>query len=803
MSNIELLKQDMRSNGIEPPANFNVDGKYHRFDVNNDKSGSNNGSYRLFNNNGLLAGSYCCWKRGIFMKWSSKSPQSMTTKEKADFKEIMQQHDKKQELLSAKCREKAATLWDDASKDGIDEHSYTVRKGIKPVNARTDKDDNLIIPIRDINGEFHGVQYIGPDGDKRTLFGTKKQGNFARLGKITDEASVIIICEGWATGCSLRQATKLTIIVAFDCNNLKPVAEVWRAELPEIVIIIAGDDDHATDGNPGKTKAIEAAKAVKGVTAFPKFKDATGRTDFNDMHIEQGLDAVKELVIEASTKDPDDIDDETWPEPILFGNLETPKIPYSVLPEPLAGYCKAVTKQTQTPPGLSIMTGLSIVATCLQKRFEVSPYEDGYTEPVNIMTVVALDPASRKTAVKNALLEPLTMWETEQAEALKEQAAKVCHERDMLKKSIESIKTRESKADTSEDDRRAALQEIQTLEESMPDEIVMPHLWTDDVTTERLQNLMMENGERIAILSDEGGIFEVIAGLYSGGKININVILQSHAGSPVRVQRQGRSVNMLKPALTFGLTVQPDIIIDLASGNKARFRGNGMLARLLYCIPKSTVGRRDVTKRRSVPESIKTEYHKMISRLLSIKPKFDDLGNEQPRILTLEPEALKIWQKFSQGIESKQGQDGEFHSMQDWTGKLPGAALRIAGLCHIVEHGRKEPCINKTTMGRALELANLLIAHAKVAFGLMGSDPTVSDAKIVLQWIIRNNIDRIRRGDLHRALHGRFQRVDRLISALKVLQERHIISDEQKKYTGRRPEIVYEVNPLVLKGGKG
>jgi putative DNA primase/helicase len=81
---------------------------------------------------------------------------------------------------------------------------------------------------------------------------------------------------------------------------------------------------------------------------------------------------------------------------------------------------------------------------------------------------------------------------------------------------------------------------------------------------------------------------------------------------------------MQKPALTFGLAVQPEIISDLASGNKARFRGNGMLARLLYCLPQSTVGSRDVTKRRSVPEKIKRDYHDLIFRLLAITPLSDE-----------------------------------------------------------------------------------------------------------------------------------------------------------------------------------
>jgi putative DNA primase/helicase len=797
MHNTELFKQDMRNNGIEPPSTISPGGKKHRFRVNDDKSGSRNGWYKFYGD----AGSYGCYKRGIVQKWSCKNRQTMTT---AEIEEKKRQHVDEQECHHSECRKKAISIWKRATKEGIADHPYSVHKEIKPLNVRIGKNDNLIIPIHDMDKKLHGLQFIKPDGDKKFMAGAAMKGNFFLLGKEPEEANALIICEGWATGCSLRQATKLPVVVAFNAGNLKPVAEVWRAELPEMKIVIAGDDDHATDGNPGKTKAIEAARAVNGITVFPEFEDAAENTDFNDMHQEQGLDEVKKLVLEACSKDPEDFDDDTWPEPILFGAFDTPKITSNLLPEPLAGFSKAVTNFTQTPSGLPVMMALATASTCLQKLFEVSPYGDNYREPVNIMSVVALDPATRKTAVKNAMTEPLTSWEMEQADALKEPAAKVHHEREIITKSIESIKSSVSKANSTDEERQDALAEIKRLEDSMPDEIIMPQLWTDDVTPERLQNLMLENGERMAVLSDEGGVFEVFAGLYSGGNSNINVVLQSHAGSPVRVQRQGRSVKMNKPALTFGLTVQPDIVIKLASGNKSGFRGNGFLARLLYCIPKSTVGSRDVTKRSPIPESIRTKYHNKIKRLLSIKPKFDEFGNEKPRILTLDSEALKSWQEFSQYVESKQGKYGEFHSIQDWTGKLPGAALRIAGLCHVVEYGSKSTCIDNVTIERAIKLANLLIPHAKAAFGMMGGDPAVNDAKEVLHWIVvKNGCDTFLRSNLQKALHGRFPRIDRLKSALKVLQERHIISDEKQRYTGRRPEITYDVNPSILKGGKG
>ena len=806
MHKSELFRNDMRSNGFDPSGTICEDGKSHRFNVSGDKPDSENGYY-LYSDYGTGAvGTYGSLKTGVRVKWSSKGQDKMSVKEKTAFQDIQRQHDVEHESLHAEYRQKAASAWKRATTDGIVDHPYSVLNELKPFNVRIDEYNNLLIPIRDMDSTLHGLQYIKPDGVKKFMLGTSVTGNFFLLGKNAEEADAVIICEDYATGSSLRLATKLPVVIAFNAQNLKPVAEVWRAKLPETKIVIAGNDDHASDWNLGRTKAIEAARAVNGIPVFPEFEDNAGNTDFNDMFQVQGIDAVKKLVLDACAKDPENIDDDIWLEPILFGSIDTPDIPSSLLPEELGNFCEALTEHTQTASALSVMMVLAVVATCLQKRFEVAPYGDSdpYTEPVNIMSVTAVDSGTRKTAIVSAATKPLLDWEETQEKELKDKAVEVQHKRDMLKKSIKAIKAKFSKPGTTDKEWIDASKEIKLLEQAMPEEIILPKLWVDDVTVEKLGMMLAEHGERMSVISDEGGFFEVISGLYKGGNTNINAVLQSHAGSSVRVQRMGRAVTLTKPALTLGLAVQPEIVASLATGKKAGFRNNGMLARLLFCIPESIVGSRDVTERKPMPKSVTEMYHETIHRLLAIKPLKDDFGKERPRILTLAPDALERWQKFSQSIENKQGTFGEYYSIRDWTCKLPGAVLRIAGSCHVVEYGtgKNNRTINKVTINRAIKLAKLLIIHAKVAFGMMGCDQAISDAKVVLHWIVsKSGKATFHRSNLQSDLHGRFPRLDRLKVALKVLEERHIISCEKERHTGSRPIIYYNVNPSVLKGG--
>lgn len=792
---IEFIKVIKNTTGFAPSLAEITPGKIVRF-ATSDRHGDKSGWCKLFPDG--QGGIFGDWRHDISESWQAHEPR--TPEERTVFIEHVRKAREEaaqiEKALRVECSSKSAELWQLGQNVDV-KHLYIAAKQIKPFGAKQLK-NSLLVPVRDDAGNLHGLQFIQADGSKRFKSGTAVSGCYCSIGKPNGK---LLIAEGWATACTLHESTGYAVAVAFNAGNLKPVAEALRAKLPDATLIICADDDHNTEGNPGLTKASEAAKAVGGLLAIPVFKAPEGKTDFNDLHVAEGLERVKEIIEAAQWPAPiivENVIADTWPEPVLFGEVETPEISSSLLPGYLGEYCHAVTRATQTPSGLAVMLALSAVAGCLQKRFEVAPYGDNYTEPLNLWTVTALESGNRKTAVKDAMTIPLITWENEQAELHKDEIKEVKYKRDINQRRIEQLKQHAARPETESTDREAYLREILEIDNSTPDELHVPRLWADDVTPERLQCLLADHNERMALLSDEGGIFEIMAGLYSGGKANLNVFLQGHAGSPVRVDRQGRTVTLQKPALTFGLAVQPDIIADLSQGHKSRFRSNGTLARFLYCIPKSTIGNRDVRQRIIIPESVKTKYCQGILSLLNIEPVFDEQGYERARILTLAPDALQQWETFSQWIESNLGENGDFYNFQDWSSKLPGAALRIAGLFHVIEYGTSSHTIGPQTMERSLDLCELLTGHARAAFDLMGEDSANIDAKHVYEWIVRRNLPVFRQNEAYRE-NRRFRSIERLQKALKVLAGRHIISDPVRRETGGRPSIWHDVNPDILK----
>jgi hypothetical protein len=484
------------------------------------------------------------------------------------------------------------------------------------------------------------------------------------------------------------------------------------------------------------------------------------------------------------------VDDPEWPDPMLPGSIRVPDLRAVTLPCWVGDMAQAVADSTQTPEGMATMLALAVLATCLQRQFEVAPYgdDDDYTEPLALWALVAMQSGSRKSAVINALAGPLLRWEKLERDRRRPEVARVGAARAVAKKRIEKLVKDAANADNDEA-RQRLREEVSQEEQDMPAEIYPPKLFTGDTTAETLQTLMVKQGERMAVLTDEAGIFLVMAGLYSGGNASLDVFLQGHAGSPVRVDRADREAYLERPALSFGLALQPGVLADVASGR--RFRDSGLLARFLYAIPESNVGRRDVRRRVAIPEPVRLAYEAGIFGLLEGRP----LVPGKPKVLPFTDPAREAWLVFAEEIEAGQGDGGKFEAILDWTSKLPGAAARVAGLLELAEVGLRADYISQAAVERAVNLCRLLIPHAHEAFGLLGADTVEADASAILRWAKANRFPSFKRSTCQKAMEGRFRSVDRLIKAAERLAQRDILREFKETKRGAPPSVWYRINP--------
>ena len=525
-------------------------------------------------------------------------------------------------------------------------------------------------------------------------------------------------------------------------------------------------------------------------------------TDMNDLALAAGHEAVRKSLAAATPAAPVD-DGAHWDAPLLFNQIETPEPPTDLLPGVFGDYAKGLSDALQTPPTMAVLFTLAVLSLALQRKFKVSPFGDDYTEPVCVWVVILADSGERKSALIQRLLKPVLLKEAKLAESMRSEIV----ERETLRK-IAQRRTEKLQADAAKEDspvrRGEIVREITELAEQTPDELRPPRFFTGDVTPERLQAMLVEHNGRMAVMSDEGGIFAVLAGLYSGGEAVVDVALQAYSGSSVRVDRGSRTAVIDRPALTFGLGMQPGLLGDMAPAAKRKFRSSGTFARFFFGLPATRIGKRDMGQRVTIPVDLEARYRGEVLRLLEIEARIDVAeGEDDEHILLLSDSARELWVRFAQKIENEQAEGGPLESMRDWCAKLPGGALRVAGLFYVAGHGGPDEAINEDTMKRAVGLCLRLIRHAQAVFDLIGADPATDDARVCWRWIERKGESEFLRSDLHRAHHTRFDKIDRLIVALETLKTRNLITGPHKgTATGGRPPIYYLVNPLAMKGAK-
>lgn len=296
---INEFRAAMADAGLRMSDEISADGKLHRFHVNGDTKGKENGWYVL-HMDGLPAGSFGSWKTGIKEKWCAKSSNELTPIERKELNkkvaEQKRQRDDEQQRVYKEAAERAQSIWDSAA--AVTEHDYLRRKGIRPLGVRVSR-DKLVVPLRSADGSIRSLQFIDADGSKRFLSGGLVDGCYTALKG--DSTDTICICEGYATGVTIYDATKYSVVVAFNAGNLKAVALEIRKKYSDATIIVCADNDKWTDGNPGLTKATEAASAVDGLLAVaPAWEASDGnKTDFNDLAQLEDLERVKEIIDSA------------------------------------------------------------------------------------------------------------------------------------------------------------------------------------------------------------------------------------------------------------------------------------------------------------------------------------------------------------------------------------------------------------------------------------------------------------------------------------------------------------------------
>lgn len=319
-----------------------LDGKIKRVGT-TDKPKSKNGWYigwsKLINGKDYICCSIGDWTLSNEALTNYKSWQDddngLSNDDLAELKKHQAELQKKAEVEKAKRHKEAAK---NASQQWLGlfatgNSAYLLAKQVKGYGIKYGQDDKegdfIAIPIRDHDNNIKGLQCIydkplsyDPDRNKTFTAGVEKKGNFHVIGELSPFMP-LCFAEGYATAASVYEATGYAVVVCFDAGNIAPVVASWRVKYPQQQFIICADNDQWKQSNTGIDKATKAAKAHNCYLAIPEFKDTKKKgwlvhglgfmcfselklsdikpTDFNDLHLLAGLNAVKTAINQASS----------------------------------------------------------------------------------------------------------------------------------------------------------------------------------------------------------------------------------------------------------------------------------------------------------------------------------------------------------------------------------------------------------------------------------------------------------------------------------------------------------------------
>ena len=255
-----------------------------------------------------------------------------------------------------------------------------------------------------VNSEVVGMQTI-EENQKRYMKGMGTTGSFFIIPGKYSYNNNIYMCEGYATGCSIHQATDSMVVVAFDAGNLLAVANLFsknRKLNEDKNILVCADNDHTKKRNRG----IDVAKEIKDMCYldFVYPPDTITGTDFNDLANEQGVDAVKEVIESGYIP-------EIYSEKKVktFEQSAIINTPVKILNDIIAFYDKTALKPQ---PLFGLAAGLLLGSVIFGRRYHTGIYGN-YT---SIFILVASSSGGGKDHVKGIVRKILKTNNLEQLE---------------------------------------------------------------------------------------------------------------------------------------------------------------------------------------------------------------------------------------------------------------------------------------------------------------------------------------------------------------------------------------------------
>ncbi len=807
------LKHAMRAAGLEPPADLIADGQIHRFHVEGDKQRAENGWYVLFPGE-PAAGAFGCWKRGISEKWCAASAQTLSPEEQASirakFEELRRIREIENEKRNAETRARATLIYNSAEQ-AKDDHPYLIRKEVRALHGLRVSKGALVIPVHDIRGHLLGLQFIDSEGEKRFLTGTVKRGSYFSIGR---PKGIVCVAEGYATAASIHQATGYAVAIAFDAGNLQSVAVALRNKFPRETLVICADNDPS---GVGQNKAEGAARAVQGIVAVPKFKVPQGSsTDFNDLHVLEGLAAVGDQISSVIAKVPSSqvrvsMNDERWGEPgIIEPELQpVPAFdPAVLLPEPLRDWMVDEADRMPVPIEFVAATGIAALGSVVGTRCAILPKRrDLWTIVPNTWCAIVGAPSAKKSPAIAAAVKPLDVLSTRESrnnsKDLQNYEAMLVVQQ--AREEAIQARIRAAAKDSQKGDPEELARELLQLKQTGVSPPAKRRYKSNDCTIEKLGEILQDNPLGVLVLRDE--LTGLLASMDKAGHEGDRAFyLEGWNGtSSYDTDRIGRgSQHIENLCITIVGGIQPDKLLSYLEQASHSLGNDGLLQRLQLLVYPDH--RSWQWQDRAPNRAAQSKAFRIFETLDDFDPVAWGAVPADERIkfshFCFEEEAQEVFKEWATELHAQKLPGESQPIVAQHLAKYDKLFPALALIFHLVDcaSGTPRALVSVENALRAAAWCEFLEAHARRCYGLLVDDG-MRAAQMLAMHIRKGKLkDGFTVRDVRRNQWRHLTTTEAIQSALEWLEDENHVRPESigSGPRGGRPTTAFRINPALL-----
>lgn len=787
MNNKSNFRDAIAATGLAAPEDITT-GKIIRFAGLNKPAKNKDAWCLLFEDS--LGGVFGDYSSGINSTWQAGNTRNFTQAERDAFSEKVIAARKRKELEEAISQAQAAALakkcWENA--EPCETTDYLTRKSVRCYGLRQDANGDLLVPLINLSGDICSLQTIDTHGEKRFFQDGQIKGNFYLIGNPTDR---IIICEGYATAASVHEATGSPVAVAFNCGNLEAVGLSLKSAYPNAALIFGADDDHSKESNQGLTKAREAALTVGGLLAIPSFAEdrATNWTDFNDLHTQEGLDAVRYCFDESRLIDPSKI----WPEPIeIRSNLESEPYPVQALPKTIRNAVEEVQLFVKSPVALVACSALANLSIACQPYIDVQR-ASGLKGPTSLFIIAIAASGERKSSSDGYFSKSIKEFDLQQAEMMKPEIDRYKADHSSWTAKHEAIIANIRQFQRKSKSTASLELDLVNSQNKEPLRPRVPHLLLGDATPEGLAASLAKEWPSAGVLSSEAGLILGAHGMSSESVMrNLGLLNILWDGAPHRITRRtSEPIEIRGARLTMALQVQEEAFKDFYDKSGGLARGIGFFARFLVAFPQSTQGTRFFSEP-PLNWPCLEKFNARIDHILHMQPSMTEEYELTPTVLNLSPQAKQRWIEFHDSIEAGLSVGGELSQVRDVASKAADNAARLAALFQMFELGVGD--ISEDSFDSASSIIAWHLHESRRFLTQLTLPKAVKNLIAIDEWLVRicrqTCVTSIPKNQLRQSGPIReTAELDRVLSELQNLNRLRVIHT--------RP-VTVQVNPTIL-----